>query len=332
MAILHPPGSNLIIDPTFQIWQRYDGSTPFTTSAAYTSDRKRMFMTTSTLSIDRVAGENVNGYTDTEYGLEATFTSGAVAASNAYIQESVEDVRTLHGTRATINILADIPVGNSIACSCVQHTGSALLSYTNPANDILVGTGSPTLYTTTIDIPSIGTATISDGSYLGFRIWFDAGTNFDDQTGGLGNQPDGIVKLYAWQIREGTRDSIIEIPRPRQNWDDCYRYYYRHSQTVAGRHFCNCYAASGNQAFGIFDCPNKFRSPPEFAYPALSDFGLTLGNQSFTPPTIYTLIWNNVNKPAMYMQFGAGTFVPYVGWGGAFYSTTSTYIELSSEL
>lgn len=273
MAILHQSGFNLIIDPTFQIWQRYDGSTPFTTNAAYTSDRKRMFMTTSTLSIDRVAGENVNGYTDTEYGLEATFTSGAVAASNAYVQESVEDVRTLHGTRATINILADIPVGNSIACSCIQHTGSALLSYTNPANDILVGTGSPTLYTTTIDIPSIGTATISDGSYLGFRIWFDAGTDYDDQTGGLGNQPDGIVKLYAWQIREGTRDSIIEIPRPRQNRYNCYRYYqyfYRQWQDT-------------DLTRKNFDFLTEMRIAPAVAYSPIVNFGTISGIDRITP-------------------------------------------------
>ena len=321
---------NALYNPLMSVWQR--GAGTFSTGSSYTADNVKLYLSGTAAYIDQTTGTTINGYTYTEYGVAITHTAGSATTDYCQFVSFVENVGRIQNTTATINIVANIPSGNSCAVSCTQYSGTTVLNQV-AASALLVGTGAVEVYTVTVSLPDISgeTLTIED-SYLSIEFWTDAGSSYDARTNSLGHQPSGTIYVYAMQIRPGVRDSIIEIPTPRQNLDNCYRYYYRHSQPVAGRHFCNCFAGSGNQAFGVYDCPTTFRKSPAFTYPALSDFGVVLGSTGYTPPLVYSLIYNNINKPVMYMQFAASTFPALVGYGGAFYPTTaSTYIELSSE-
>lgn len=216
---------NAFYNPLMSVWQR--GAGTFSTSSSYSADNVKLYFSGTAAYIDQTTGTTINGYTYTEYGVAVTHTAGSATTDYCQFVSFVENVGRIQNTTATINIVANIPSGNSCAVSCTQYSGTTVLNQV-AASALLVGTGAVEVYTVTVSLPDISgeTLTIED-SYLSMEFWTDAGSDYDARANSLGHQTSGTIYVYAMQIRPGVRDSTIEIPTPRQNWDNCYRYYYK---------------------------------------------------------------------------------------------------------
>lgn len=217
---------NVIRNPLCFMWQRYDGS-PLTTTNQLLMDALRLQYNGTSGSLDQIVGTEINGYYYSDYGVSLTHTIGTLDSDHCRIQFRLDQTSYLQNIRVTINILADIPIGNSVAVGFRQNFGTGGSSEVEVVcSDFLVGTGAPTVYTVYADMPSISGQTIGTDPYLKLEIYTDAGA---DQTiaNSLGHQPSGTINFYAFQLREGTRDSIFEIPSKREMELDAYWYYQR---------------------------------------------------------------------------------------------------------
>ena len=319
---------NLIIDPLFNIWQRYDG-TPITGNYAFTSDRKQLRMFTgASATVDQVAGTVINGNYMNEFGSAITFTNGG--GGGVSLGEKIENVRSIHNSRATIGILASIPVGNSLAVVFNQDFDSAETNVEIPAEEHLAGTGIPTLYIMKRDFPSVAGKTIGANSNIQMRVYLTARPVEDATTTmGLGIQPNGTVTFHAWQIRQGDRDNIFEILRPRENLDNCYRYYQRLNRYnwpgLVGI-FGTAVGAITSEGVGSIQLANMRTIPTVSANAALSvRHGATgTGSATFSSQNdSYVMVWTYIN--------GSGT--PSVGQACQIWpQAATTYAELTSEL
>ena len=257
---------NKIINPFFEIWQRYTGSAITTTG--YTADRKNVLraITGVTSSIDRVTGTTIDGRFVTDYGLSYTFTDDGTADSYALIEEKIESVRSIYGD-ITMTVVANIPVGNSCSICVRQEHGSggspaAQVAY--KIADDLVGTGSIETYVRHVNLDEPGALGTDGEDHIKFQIWLTAGSNFTTYTD-LGNQTNGTVIFYAWQFEPGPRSTPFEQRHIKDERSLCYRYAYSIDASKTGTGtalFASGLCDSTTYALLVFHAPSPFRINP----------------------------------------------------------------------
>lgn len=255
-------GNNIVYNPLNTIWQR--GAGAFTTTDGYAADGNRLEYVGTSGSISQTTGATINGYTDTEFGLALTHTAGSAAGDYCRVARPCEDVRNIHDTTATINVVANIPSGNSAAISLLQNFGSGgSADVRTGSSALLVGTGAAATYTVTVSIPTISAKTIGADNYLAVEFWTDAGSTFDAVTNSLGHQTSGTSYVYATQLRPGVRDNIIEIPTPESIISQCYRYYFlMGGQSVAYTRFAEGYWVATTYGYAATFLPVPLRKIP----------------------------------------------------------------------
>lgn len=251
---------NALYNPLMSVWQR--GAGTVSTTASYSADNVKLYFSGTAAYIDQTTGTTINGYTYTEYGVAITHTAGSATTNYCLFVSFVENVCRIQNTTATINIVANIPSGNSCAVSCIQHSGTTVLNEV-AASELLVGTGAVEVYTVTVSLPDISgeTLTIED-SYLSIEFWTDAGSSYG-RANSLGHQTSGTSYVYAMQIRPGVRDSIIEIPTPESIISQCYRYYFlMGGQGAAYTRFAVGYWTAATTGFAATFLPVPLRKIP----------------------------------------------------------------------
>jgi hypothetical protein len=127
------------------------------------------------------------------------------------IGQRIEDVRTFAGQTITLSFFAKSGSGTpNISVELNQSFGAFSTSpeVNTYVNKIALST-SWTRYTATITVPSISgknippTYGIAETSYLEFRIWCSAGSNFNARTNSLGNQ-NNTFDIWGVQIEAGS--------------------------------------------------------------------------------------------------------------------------------
>jgi hypothetical protein len=195
-------GKNKIINGDFYVNQRNFTST--TTNSDYMFDRwkARTSSGTSTFTAQTFAtGASPSGYEFKNYlQIDVTGQSGAGAFS--FLEQQIEDARTLAGQTVTISFWAKASSGTpSIAAQldqtpqdspAVNITGQKFQLSTNWVR-----------YSSTVNFPAIAGAINNTSGVVTVRLWVSAGSTFDVRTQTLGLQT-GTFQIAGVQLESGS--------------------------------------------------------------------------------------------------------------------------------
>lgn len=221
---------NKIINGNFDVWQR---ATSQTSSGFGSDDRWRNSHDGATKNHSRQSF--AAGQSDVPGGPEffsRTVVNSVVGSGNNVIKfQTIENVRTLAGRRATITFYAKADAPKSLSIELIQDFGtggspSAQVTAIGVTKFSL--TTSWQKFSAAVDIPSIAGKTLGSNSngWLGLLFWFDAGSSFNSRTNSLGHQ-SGTFDIARVSLVEG--DAVAEddpfSPRhPQQELALCQRY------------------------------------------------------------------------------------------------------------
>lgn len=222
---------NYLINGGFDVWQR---GTSQTVSGYGSDDRWINATTASTITHSRQAF--TLGQTDvpgeSEFYSRTAVTSVDDAGANyARKEQRIEGVRTLAGKTSTVTFWAKADASKDMSVNVEQFFGTG----GSPSASVFVAPQKVSLTTSwqkfslTFAIPSISGKTIGTGGndFLAFRFWFDAGSNYDDQTDSLGNQ-SGTFDIARVSLREGDVTALDDPFEERSYGEElalCQRYY-----------------------------------------------------------------------------------------------------------
>jgi hypothetical protein len=251
---------NAIINGNFDIWQR---GTSFTDAVVYGADRWLNARGGSACTMSRLSwavGDNTTG-SNPKFLCRMAVTSVAGAANFVQLAQRIEGVQTFSGQQVTYSFWAKADANKTIAVDFAQNFGtggspSAAVGGIGAAKHNL--TTSWQKITGTVSVSSVGGKTLgSDGNdMLIFRIWFDAGSDFNSQTATLGQQ-SGTFDIAQVQIEAGPVATPFERRPIGTELALCQRYYI-------GEIFTS--VCTGGEAFGqgevCFPWPTTMRATP----------------------------------------------------------------------
>ncbi len=250
---------NKIINGNFDIWQRGTSQT----SPGYGSVDRFKFIPhyggSGSISASRQSFST--GQTDVPgnptYYVRNVVVAGTFTFASAYIEQRIENVRTLAGKKATLSFWAKADANKVIGTDFTQHYG------TNgngppagePGSSTITGgiesrtynvTTSWQKFTTTVDIPSNSGATFGadlNTDYLNLRIYFSMGSDSE-----VGTNPDytpiyspirnivgsqsGTFDIAQIQLEEGSVATPFEERPIGLELSLCQRYCYVISPTT----------------------------------------------------------------------------------------------------
>jgi hypothetical protein len=224
---------NKLINGSMEFWQR--GTTAVTADQTYSADRWICQRAISTMSVTRAAvAPNAATPGPIKFATAFTVTSGGTAPSYAILAQRIEDVGTLAGSTVTVSFYAYASVANlEIGCSLQQNFGTGgspsanvdVLAYTARKTASL-STSAYNRYEFSFIVPNISGKTrgTNGNDYLSLFLWLDAGSNFNTQTGTLGNQ-SGTFYITGVQLEEGPGPSKFEQRDRGLELSLCQRYF-----------------------------------------------------------------------------------------------------------
>jgi len=200
-------GKNAIIDGGFLVW--HEGTTQ--TTSGYGSDT--MWVNGNTGSTKVHSRQTFTlGQTDVPgnptYYSRTVVTSVVGAGNNINKNQRIEGVSTFSGETVTVSFWAKADAAKNIALDFIQSFGSGgspSITIDGIGTQKFALTTAWAKYTATIAIPSISTKVLGTdlNDCLLIRFWFDAGSNFNTQTGTLGQQ-SGTFDLAQIQLEKGS--------------------------------------------------------------------------------------------------------------------------------
>lgn len=211
VAFPNTPGfsfRNKLINGGFDIWQR---GTSFSANG-YTADRWVVGSGNATWSVIK--------YEDVVYGkhLNVSIATATPGSGSFDLSQRIEDVRTLHGKKATLTIDygGNSLTANKIGIQTVQNfgTGGSAEVYSTPVFITIGGSNNITL-----DIPSVSGKTIGANSYLSIRLLLSNYTlpEINGQT--------GAISINYVQLEEGSIATPFEQRPIALELSLCQRYY-----------------------------------------------------------------------------------------------------------
>jgi len=265
---------NKIINGNFDIWQRGTSQTSTTYGSA---DRWALDHATSSKTGSQqafaLAQTDVPG--NPKYYLRHVITSSS--GGYVYLQQGIEDVRTLSGKTATLSFWAKADSNKNIATEFFQYFGSGG-SPSSQVDTVGVTTHSLTTswqkFTSTVAIPHLTDTGLAGGTpktigtsgtdHLGVVFWFDAGSSFNARTNSLGNQ-SGTFDIAQVQLEEGPVATPFEQRPIGMELSLCQRYYYIGRLHYGLCHVCpTIFNQSSNDTpiFESFPFPVDMRATP----------------------------------------------------------------------
>lgn len=256
---------NRIINGNFDIWQN---GTTFTGNE-YGADQWFHGRVGSTHTVSRqvfTPGQTaVPG--EPEFYCRTVVAAVAGAGNYSIQQQRIEDVRAFAGQQTTWRFWAKATTTKTIAVEFVQHFGTG----GSPSADVLgIGVAKFSIGTSwqsipvTVTLPSISGKTLgTDGNdYLGFTIWFDAGSNFNARTANLGQQ-NGTFDISQVQGEPGPIATPFEQRPVRVELALCQR--YRHNGNIYGWGYAG---SAGAVRIGVSYFPVEMRATPTITFPS----------------------------------------------------------------
>jgi hypothetical protein len=222
---------NKIINGDFSIWQR---ATSQTATSYGSDDRWQNINSGSTKTHSRQAFALGQTAVPGEPEFFSRTVSTSVPGTSHYVSkvQAIESVRTLAGKTATLTFWAKADAARNIAIEFLQNFGSGgspSTPVTGIGAQVIALTTAWQKFTRTISIPSIAGKTLgtnrNDCLQLGF--WFDAGSDYNSRTGGLGQQ-SGTFDIAHVSLVEGDATAEEDPFSPRhiqQEMALCQRYY-----------------------------------------------------------------------------------------------------------
>ena len=223
-------GRNLFNNGDFSLWER---AITQTTSGYGSDDRWKNENTGSTKVASQqtfTVGQSVVTDNPTFFS-RTVVTTSAGAANFVSKSQRIEGVQKTSGEAVTLQFWAKADATKNVALEFIQHFGTG----GSPSSDV-TGTGITTIalttswvkHTLTVTIPSItGKALGTDlNDFLEFRIWMDAGTDFNARTSSLGQQ-SGTFEFANMQIELGSSATDFEYVQPADQLARCYRFFQK---------------------------------------------------------------------------------------------------------
>lgn len=255
-----PQVRNKFLNSRFLVNQRY-------------FDYKDLVINTRTLGPDRWEALAIGaaGWVPAKYSIEAA-VPGALPESDpyflrldtsmhhtssdalAYIQQRIENVRTLSGTTAVVSFWAKVntQATQKVAVHLVQYMGTGGSAPTYPAVGTVTVTKTWTRYSLVVNIPTLSGKTIDDkNSYLGVRFYATAGSS--NSAIGIGTQLDKF-DFWGFQLEEGSTASPLYRAAYAADLAACQRYYWTNYLPNAGTQYSwigACNGAAKNVHFNV---------------------------------------------------------------------------------
>lgn len=219
-------GRNALINGGFDMWQR--GTTQ--TNSGFGSDDRWLNSNVGSSKTHWRQTFDV-GQTDVpgnpRYFSRTVVASGNTASSYTLKGQRIEGVRTLSGGQCVFSFYAKADTAKDIAIEFRQSFGTGGTPSADVSLTLAVVSLSTewTKYEVPVTLPSIADKILgtNENDYLMVYFWFDAGTTFDDRTGGLGNQ-SGTFDIANVQLELGTEGTPFELKTVGQVLRECQRY------------------------------------------------------------------------------------------------------------
>jgi hypothetical protein len=328
-------GKNKIINGNFSNWQRGTTVGPVI-SPGFLADRFKCEQVGESATYSQQTftpgAAPVAGY-ESQYFARVETTTAAAVGNYSIFDQRIEDVRTFAGQTMTFSFYAKADATKSIAIEVGQVFGSggSATVFINVGKQAL--STSWTRYTFTISIPSISGKTLGAGSYLYFRCWLSAGSNFDVRTGTLGQQSI-TFDTWGWQTESGSIATPFQTASggsPQAELAMCQRYYWRVTPGTSGSRISALIGATAaTDSYGIVDNPVPMRTTPSSVdFSALNV--VNAGTSTFAVTSI-------TNTPSLGTINGSGVGVFVASglttgdWHSLQTSSVSGYIGFSAEL
>lgn len=226
---LATPSRNYLINSNFDIWQR---DTTQTLNGYGSDDRWLNVNIGSTKTHSRQAF--TLGQTDVPgeptYFSRTVVTSVAGASNAVDKTQRIESVKALAGKTISYSFYAKADSSKNIAVDLEQFFGTG----GSPSASVSIQPTTFTLtsawqkFVATVTIPSISGKILgtNNNDFLGFRIWFDAGSDYNSFTNSLGQQ-SGTFEIAQVMLNEGPAPASFQTAAPNFQAElaMCQRYY-----------------------------------------------------------------------------------------------------------
>lgn len=263
-------GKNKIINSDFSVWQRASTATTLSTTG-YFADRWRYMATGGTSKVFSQSRQAFTPGSQPETGYEGKYfyrvavTTAGSGYTSEYVEQPIEDVRTLAGKKVVLSFWAKVSTGTmTLSPRLVQYFGtggSPSTSVTSSFTSQSVGVGwtrfTTTLTTTENRVPNLSGKTIgtNDNSYLALQFV-------------MPNNAIQTLDLWGVQLEEGTVVSRFSTNSANQGdeLDSCQRYYWRltNDSSTGATLICAGTLASTTAFWGVLQYPVKMRAVPTF--------------------------------------------------------------------
>jgi len=344
---------NRIINGAMQIDQRNSGSanTP-TTNGTYTIDRwKSINSQASKITYQRNAGSVTPPAGYSNY-LGLTVASNVNPASTDYFgfEQPIETYNLSdisYGSSSASTLTASFWVRSSVVgtygvglwygtttSACVQTFTISLANAWQYVTVSFPGASSPSLVVGSTDSMSL-------------RFDLGSGTNFNTTAGSWVNQnalrtsscvnwisnSGATFYVTGVQLEVGPQATPFDVRDYGRELIMCQRYYYQW-QALSGYYttFCNVFAISSTNGYGVFKLPVTMRAPPALTTTGTaSNYRIFIGGSTYNCSSVPTMDTSGVDTVAL--QFPtAGTFTAgYAGFMQAAVTTGVSYLGFSAE-
>lgn len=221
-------GHNRLINGSFLDWRVTTNLAAGTTSVYGPTLWSRQSVGT-TLAMSRQAftynQTDVPGYP--KYFLRCVTSSVVGAANYAMLSQAMEGVQTFAGQTVTVSFWAKADAARSVAMEFAQIFGTGGSPSASIPSIGLIKFNLTTAwqrFSTTVNIPAVtGTLGSNGDDRLRFKIWLDAGTDFDAFTNSLGHQ-SGTFDFARVQVNEGSIILPFDDRFPQEEQLLCDRY------------------------------------------------------------------------------------------------------------
>lgn len=221
---------NKVINGDFITWQRA-ASLPAQSGTKFAADRWLEAATGSTFAISQ--GVFNAGQTDVPGNPfifhRATIASVAGADNFALTTQRLENVQTFSGESAVLSFWAKADAPKSISVEFFQDFGvGGSLPVTGIGVQKVNLTTAWQKFTFPVTFPSVAGKTFGTNNFLGFNIFYDAGSNLNARTNSLGQQ-SGVFDIARVQFEPGLIATDFEQRPYDLEFILCQRFY----QTVS---------------------------------------------------------------------------------------------------
>ena len=248
-------GKNKIINGDFSVWQR---GTSFSNPAinAYTADK--IIQGNNASGVAFVDSQQVftpgtapvAGYESAYFYRRNVTTAGSGGQYN-FIQQRIEDIRTLAGQTVTFSFWAKADSARTVSVNLTQNSGSGGTGGANFNSSNITLSTAWTRYSITTTLTSLSGVTIGTSSYLAVVLNMPINTTM-------------TIDTWGWQVEAGSVATPFTTASNTLQGELalCQRYYYRQTAQTAYSLFGSGIAYSTTAINGYVKFPITMRTAP----------------------------------------------------------------------